>query len=161
MGRVKKSSDGYGYKYAELATVHKYLEANGLSYYQYINILPDGREQVMTKRSDIEDPIPGCIVAEARLTGKSNPAQEHGSALTYARRYSLYMAYGLATEDDDAESLNESMLDYKESMHTQIRHWCDRKGKELKDIVNEFQLKGLTESQLEPKFQEIKEKYGE
>jgi hypothetical protein len=161
MGRVKKKTEGYGYKYAELATVNEWLEAQGLTYYQYIKVLDDGREQVFTKRSDIEEPIPGCIVAEAKLTGKNNPAQEHGSALTYARRYSLYMAYGLATEDDDAESLNQSMLDLPEDMHTQIRHWCNRKGKLLKDIVNEFKLRGNTEEELEAKFVEIKDKYGE
>ena len=48
----------------------------------------------------------GCRVVNATLSGKSNPAQEHGSALTYARRYSLLMAFGLATDDDDAESLS-------------------------------------------------------
>jgi hypothetical protein len=47
----------------------------------------------------------GCRVVQAILAGKSNPAQEQGSALTYARRYSLLMAFGLATEDDDGETL--------------------------------------------------------
>lgn len=31
--------------------------------------------------------------------------KSNGSATTYARRYSLLMAFGLATEDDDANSL--------------------------------------------------------
>ena len=70
MGRVKKKTEGYGYKYAELATVNEWLEAQDLTYYQYIEVLDDGREQVFTKRSDIDEPIPGCIVAEAKLTGK-------------------------------------------------------------------------------------------
>lgn len=105
--RIKKNSDGYGYKYADLAEIHKYLEENRKSYYQYIEI-HDGIEQIFTKRDDMDEPIPGCKVPQATLSGKSNPAQEYGSALTYARRYSLLMAYGLATEDDDAESLTQS-----------------------------------------------------
>jgi hypothetical protein len=39
-----------------------------------------------------------------KVAGK-NPAQDYGSALTYARRYSLLLAFGLATSDDDAATL--------------------------------------------------------
>ena len=161
MGRVKKSADGYGYKYADMAQVHKWLEEQGLTYYQYVVMLEDGREQIYTKRSDMDEPVPGCVVVEAKLSGKNNPAQEHGSALTYARRYSLFMAYGLATDDDDAESLNRSMLEDAQTMHEQIRNYCNRKQLMLKNIVNEFHLKGLTEEELEPMFEAIKDKYGE
>lgn len=161
MGRVKKKSEGYGYKYADLAEIHKLLEGSGQTYFQYIQVLDDGREQIMTKRDDMDEVIPGCIVAEAKLTGKNNPAQEHGSALTYARRYSLLMAYGLATDDDDAESLNRSMLEDAKTMHEQIRNYCNRKQLVLKDIVNEFHLKGKTEDELEDLFQAIKDEYGE
>ena len=53
-------------------------------------------------------PLRGCRVVDASsLVGNSNPAQQLGSALTYARRYSLLMAFGLATEDDDAQSLSD------------------------------------------------------
>ena len=161
MGRVKKNADGYGYKYADLAEIHKLLEEEGKTYIQMIHILDDGREQIMTKRDDIEEVIPGCIVAEAKLSGKNNAAQEHGSALTYARRYSLLMAYGLATDDDDAESLNRSTLDTAPSYHEQIKEYCNRKQLMLKDIVNEFHLRGRTEDELEEVFHAIKDEYGE
>ena len=108
MFRVPKNKQGYGYKYADLSQIHQLLEENGLSYYQFVKCI-DGNDYIMTVRIDADgnesEPIQGCRVVEAVLSGKSNPAQEHGSALTYARRYSLQMAYGLATEDDDAESL--------------------------------------------------------
>lgn len=108
MFRVPKNKQGYGYKYADLSQIHALLEENGLSYYQYVKCI-DGNDYIMTVRIDADgnesEPIQGCRVVQATLSGKSNPAQEHGSALTYARRYSLQMAYGLATEDDDAESL--------------------------------------------------------
>ena len=62
------------------------------------------------------EPVQGCKVVDATLMGVNNPAQQQGSALTYARRYSLLMAYGLATEDDDAQSLTKP----KEELKVQI-----------------------------------------
>lgn len=39
-----------------------------------------------------------------KLEGRGNVMQSMGSAITYARRYSLLAIYGLAGDDDDAES---------------------------------------------------------
>lgn len=106
---VSKNKQGYGYKYTDLAQIHEYLESNNMRYYQYIERI-DGEDYVMTVKivdEKEQQPLRGCRVVNATLSGKSNPAQEQGSALTYARRYSLLMAFGLATDDDDAESLTK------------------------------------------------------
>ena len=109
---VAKNKQGYGYKYTDLAEIHDYLESIGMRYYQYIEpvgesdyiytvpvkVMEDGTEKEYPPRR-------GCRIVQATLSGKTNPAQENGSAITYARRYSLLMAFGLATDDDDAESL--------------------------------------------------------
>lgn len=100
----------YSYKYVDIAQIHAYLESIGASYYQYIDRL-EGDDYIMTvKIIDGKEsaPLRGCKVVDAKLIGTSNPAQEQGSAITYARRYSLLMAFGLATEDDDAQSLSKS-----------------------------------------------------
>ena len=102
---LKKECDGYGYKYTDLAQIHTYLESINTRYYQYIERL-DGDDYVYTVPIIEGEEKParrGCRVVQATLSGKSNPAQENGSALTYARRYSLLMAFGLATTDDDAK----------------------------------------------------------
>lgn len=108
MNLIKKNAQGYGYKYTDLAEINTLLASNGVSYYQYIEPL-DGVDYIMTvpitKDGEECPPVRGCRVVEASLTGKSNPAQEYGAAITYCRRYSLLMAFGLATTDDDAASL--------------------------------------------------------
>lgn len=105
---LKKTSQGYGYRYTDLAEIHNYLEETGCSYYQEIDSTELG-DYVVTTVLDPEGKetrkVRGAKVVTANLDGKQNPAQQMGAALTYARRYSLLMAFGLATEDDDAATL--------------------------------------------------------
>lgn len=98
----------YSYKYVDIAQIHDYLESQGITYYQFIDRL-DGDDYIMTVKiidGKETSPIRGARVVDATLNGVKNPAQEQGSAITYARRYSLLMAFGLATVDDDAQSLS-------------------------------------------------------
>lgn len=107
---VSKNKNGYGYKYTDLAQIHEYLESINARYLQQIKRI-ENDDYVMTKRcfNDIweDEWLQGAKIVDAVLNGIKNPAQEQGSALTYARRYSLLMAFGLATEDDDAQSLGK------------------------------------------------------
>ncbi len=99
----------YSYKYVDIAQVHEYLESINTRYYQYIDRL-EGEDYVMTVPIVEGKELParrGCKVVDATLVGTTNPAQQQGSAITYARRYSLLMAFGLATDDDDAQSLSK------------------------------------------------------
>lgn len=122
---LKKKRQGYGYTYADLAETNRHLDSIGWHYYQtvervgeedYIITYPiplkrDDKGQIVRDENGNPTELEalqgrcGCRIVNATLSGKSNPAQEQGSALTYARRYSLWMAFGLATEDDDAQSL--------------------------------------------------------
>ena len=142
---IKKNAEGYGYKYTDLAEIHNWLEANGMRYYQttetvdgvdYIITIPivDGKE--LTPRR-------GCRVAEAKLSGKSNPAQEQGSAITYARRYSLLMAFGLATTDDDAACLTELMS--REEMFDEIKKLIKGKGLKEEVVLKKIGISSLAE----------------
>ena len=111
--KITKNAKGYGYKYADLSEVNEYIANLGETYYQYTEtvfnpVTGEPYDYIHTVRDNgakVND-IRGCRIITAELANKSNSAQEQGSGLTYARRYSLYMAYGLATEDDDAQSLD-------------------------------------------------------
>lgn len=106
---LKKKKDGYGYKYTDLAEINKYCDDNNIIYYQEIETSElNGEDYIITYVKDgTEDFIKhrGCKIVNATLQGIKNPVQEYGSSLTYCRRYSLLMALGLATEDDDGASL--------------------------------------------------------
>lgn len=107
--KTAKVGEKYSYQYVDIAQIHDYLERIGMTYYQYIDRI-ESDDYIMTVKVDKDGnesaPLRGARVVDATLMGVNNPAQQQGSALTYARRYSLLMAFGLATEDDDAQSLS-------------------------------------------------------
>lgn len=106
---IAKNKNGYGYKYTDLAQIHEYLESNNIKYYQYVETT-EGKDYIMTVpiiNGKEMQARRGVQIVNATLNGIKNPAQEQGSATTYARRYSLLMAFGLATEDDDGASLTK------------------------------------------------------
>ena len=126
----------YSYQYVDIAQIHEYLEANNMSYYQYIDRI-DGDDYIMTVKiinGEEKPALRGARVVDATLIGVNNPAQQQGSALTYARRYSLLMAFGLATEDDDAQSLSEKKEPTKEEADTYKLTFGKFKGKTLKEV---------------------------
>lgn len=108
---IKKNAKAYKYNYTDLAEITKLLQQNGIEYFQFIEPY-EGNDYIMTV---IVDPatgegqtVRGCKVIEPHAGLSDNPAQQYGAAITYARRYSLLMAFGLATVDDDAASLRQS-----------------------------------------------------
>ena len=150
---LTKNRDGYGYKYTDLAQIHEYLEKNNMRYYQYVETI-DGKDYIMTVPiiDGVEQkPRRGVQIVDAVLNGIKNPAQEQGSATTYARRYSLLMAFGLATEDDDGASLTKKTASKKET--TNINQTDKVTETEAKTIYAIMKQKGLdVEKQLQSNY---------
>lgn len=93
---IKNASKGYGYNYASLADMAR----QGVEIPKMTTKLIDGFEYVFYK--DGEDWLQGArVVVEFEAKGM-NSAQAYGSSLTYARRYTVALANGIATDDDDA-----------------------------------------------------------
>lgn len=92
-------------KYADLAacieSVMDALNNNGLALMQFSLERPDG-VAVETRLIHESGEILECGVLFVPASKKD--AQGYGSALTYARRYSLMAACGIAPEDDDGNS---------------------------------------------------------
>ena len=137
---ITKRTEGYGYKYTELADINRYCEENNIRYYQEIETSEiNQKDYIITylvKDNEVEKHR-GCQIVEATLQGIKNPVQEYGSSLTYCRRYSLLMALGLATEDDDAQSLSIN----KEATIEDSKKWTfnfgKHKGKTMQEVIKE------------------------
>ena len=133
-----KNGNSYSYQYVDIAQIHEYLESINSKYIQKIERI-DGDDYIMTKRCFDnkweEEWLQGSRVVDATLFGNDNPAQKQGSALTYARRYSLLMAYGLATEDDDANSLNSPKELTKEDAESYAGSYTFKTGKKQENTL--------------------------
>lgn len=136
---IAKKTEGYGYKYTELADINKFCEEVGIRYYQEIETCEiNGKDYIITYLvfPDSIERHRGCQIVDAVLSGIKNPVQEYGSSLTYCRRYSLLMALGLATEDDDAASLTQEPT--KEEALNYIFNFGKYAGKKLTEVPTNY-----------------------
>lgn len=144
--KVKKKSNGYNYKYTELSTIHEELERQGITYYQYTEYDKEAEADYIYTVLKIEQkessPRRGCRVIDTAKAGM-NAAQAQGSGLTYARRYSLLMALGWATEDDDGASVGRETYkkagNWRDAQGFPLKGGASKKGLDFEDIKNKIE----------------------
>ena len=137
---IAKKTEGYGYKYTELADINKYCEDNGIRYYQEVETSEiNQKDYIITYlvKDNETTKHRGCQIVQAVLSGIKNPVQEYGSSLTYSRRYSLLMALGLATEDDDGATFTEVKEVTQEEAEAYTLTFGKYKGYTIKEIVED------------------------
>lgn len=140
---IAKKTEGYGYKYTELADINKYCEENGIEYWQSIETSEINQKDYIVTYITFKDKdkanrmLRGCQIVDAVLQGIKNPVQEYGSSLTYCRRYSLLMALGLATEDDDGASLTIRKEATKEEATQWTFSFGKYKGQTMSEVLKE------------------------
>lgn len=106
-GAVKDSANPFfKSKYADLASVVEAIRAafsaNGLSYIQTLE--PSDKDEVVVETTLLHASGEWISCGMLALPVSKADAQGYGSALTYARRYSLSAAVGVAPEDDDGNA---------------------------------------------------------
>ena len=132
---VKDSANPYfKSKYADLASVweaaHEALHANGLTVMQPIRINEAGHTVVITnvryQTGELIETSEYPVLCKA-----PNDPQAMGSAITYARRYSLASILGIVTADDDGEAAmsresgNKEYTPAKISTASPVNDWSD------------------------------------
>jgi hypothetical protein len=104
---AKKDTKGHNYKYADLASVWEVcrepLSQNGLSVAQF----PEGGPDQVTVVTRLFHSSGQWLESSLTLRPTKPDAQGIGSAITYARRYSLMAVAGIAPEDDDGQEASK------------------------------------------------------
>lgn len=121
---VANKSKAYGYNYASLGDIAQ----QGFQIPKMKTGTEDGREYVFYYDSELKEWIRGALVVVPEMKGM-NTAQQYGSALTYARRYTTLMALSLACDDDKKL---EATAPKGQNL------WDGLEDKGLKDLADEF-----------------------
>ena len=121
---VANKSKAYGYNYASLGDIAQ----QGFQIPKMKTGTEDGKEYVFYYDAELKEWTRGALVVVPEMKGM-NTAQQYGSALTYARRYTTLMALSLACDDDKKL---EATAPKGQNL------WDGLEDKGLKDLADEF-----------------------
>lgn len=133
-----KTNPHFRSKYADLGNVvdaiKPALEKHGLAFLQKFHENPDG---IAVETIIIHESGESFSNGVLSVPATKRDAQGYGSACTYARRYSLQAAFGVAPEDDDGNAASrpaqEQRATEKPALTPGSRFWTSAKAAYLRD----------------------------
>ena len=150
-----KDRQGYGYKYADLATVLQIvrpaLAAQGIAVLQDTQTMTDGHVAVATRllHSSGQWIESDLLILPIEAKKGLSQAQCAGSVVTYARRYSLAALVGISQEDDDAakdkDKDDATPALVSDTQLSTLRDLCAAAGKAEADIAKAMGVATLAE----------------
>ena len=126
-------------KYADLGAVvdaiKPALEKHGLAFLQKFHENPDG---IAVETIIIHESGESFSNGVLSVPATKRDAQGYGSACTYARRYSLQAAFGVAPEDDDGNAASQPKREQQAPAKPSLtpantKHWDSAKAAYLRD----------------------------
>jgi hypothetical protein len=178
---VGKDKQGYGYKYADLASclqaIKKPMSDNGLSITQLVTSENDKPMLITLLMHESGQwlksvfPIESVIVKTKAGTVTGNSLQHLGAGLTYCRRYALSAIMGLAQEDDDAQCLTVTAKPIKDkpvsidnSNSLRLKQLCEENHINPKEFAKVFDIRSQdpeTVVDAVNRFDQLKEEFKE
>jgi hypothetical protein len=149
-----KDQQGYGYKYANLASilqiVRPAMTANGIAILQDVAD-SDGKVAVTTRLVHSSGQWLESSAFSMSIEPKKglSHAQCMGSVVTYARRYALAALLGITQEDDDGTSAAEAKPAKRNTINENqaetIRVLCEQAAFPEKAIAKAYKVDAITE----------------
>lgn len=135
-----KTNPHFRSKYADLGNVvdaiKPALEKHGLAFLQKFHENPDG---IAVETIIIHESGESFSNGVLSVPATKRDAQGYGSACTYARRYSLQAAFGVAPEDDDGNAASQpqrqqqAQAPAKPQLAPNTKFWTNAKAAYLRD----------------------------
>ncbi len=149
-----KINPAFKSKYADLGSVvdaiKPVLAKHGLAFTQSTE--PSEGGVIVETLLWYEGTDAACSLGKLFVPANKQDAQGFGSALTYARRYSLMTAFGVPAEDDDGNAASRSapradpvVKPITDSQRDMIQTLAEAAGKPLKAICDAYKVQSLKE----------------
>ena len=141
-----KNNPHFKSKYADLGAVVEAIKPaltkHGLFFVQQTHEQEGGVcvETVVCHSSGESMPLGKLFVPASK-----QDAQGYGSALTYARRYSLMTAFGVCPEDDDGNAASKSVPTINEDQRFELQGMIEATGTNIAAFCQHYKIKALPE----------------
>ena len=147
-----KDREGYGYKYADLASILKIarpiLAQHGLAVVQEAGTDDNGMISVVTRVMHSSGQWLECAPLKMPVEPKKglSQAQAAGSVVTYARRYALAALLGITQDDDDgAGAAHEPVATLSGDQQASIHDLAEANGVDVARICAAYKAATLAD----------------